>query len=49
MLPGHDTFKRIPWPQLLIEAVLVVLSVLLALALDNRRQNQRKKTSLSVH
>lgn len=32
--------KKIPWPQLFVEAVLVVLSVLLALALNNWRQSE---------
>lgn len=40
MFLSSDTFKHIPWPQLFVEAVLVVLSVLLALALNSWRQNE---------
>jgi len=39
MLLGDKTLKQIPWIQLSFEAFLVVLSVLLALALDSRHQS----------
>jgi hypothetical protein len=40
MLLGRDGFSRIPWAQLFVEAVLVVLSVLFALAVDNWNRNR---------
>lgn len=40
MLLGRVAIKRIPWAQLFTEAVLVVLSVLLALALNSWRQGE---------
>lgn len=43
MLLGRNTIKRIPWAQLFVEAVLVVLSVLLALALNNWREDRIHK------
>ena len=38
-----STTKRFPWLQLTIEAVLIVLSVLLALALNQWRQNRQDR------
>lgn len=40
MFLNRKVIKRIPWTQLFIEAVLVVLSVLLALALNSWRQSE---------
>jgi ribosomal protein S21 len=40
MLLGRDAIKRIPWTQLFVEAVLIVLSVLLALAMNNWNRNR---------
>lgn len=40
MLLGRYTSKGIPWLQLLVEAALVVMSVMFALALDSWRQSQ---------
>lgn len=36
----RDIVKRIHWPELVVEAVLVILSVLLALTLNGWRQNE---------
>lgn len=40
MLLGKNPNRKIPWTQLLVEAVLVISSVLLALALNNWNQNR---------
>ena len=40
MLLGRQPMKNIPWSQLIIESLLVILSVVLALALSNWNQNR---------
>ena len=43
MLLGRDQIKQIPWAQLLVQAALVVFSVLLALAMQSCREAQLNK------
>jgi len=43
MLLGRDQIKQVPWAQLLVQAVLVVFSVLLALAMQSCREAQLNK------
>ena len=43
MLLGRDQIKQVPWAQLLVQAALVVFSVLLALAMQSCREAQLNK------
>lgn len=43
MLSDHDSTRRIPWRSLLVEAAFVVLSVLLALTLNNWHQDRTNR------
>lgn len=40
MFFNRKKLKAIPWPQLMVESLLVILSVVLALALNNWNQNR---------